>query len=430
MMNRIKSILSNFKGIDGYKIVEKSINSQELFFIRHDLDMNRAKDVHKFDVTVYRDFEEEGKKYRGSSTISIHPTMDDGEIRKAVEDAYLSAGYAKNEYYPLPKPCGGSAECGSYAPILKWIPDIVGAVFKCDTWEKGWLNSAELFLNNEYIRIVNSEGVDVCYKDFNGELEFITNWKEDREEVELYKHMYFADFSPDIIAGGVDEMLKMAQMRAKAKPTPSLKKFTVLLTGEPVKEFFRYYYEQASAKSVYEKISTARIGDNIQGASPKGDLISMRLDPYMKNSTKSRPYDDDGFPLKAVDIYKKGVLSRYWGDVGHSYYLGVEPTGVIRNMVVEGGTQSSQSFKASPYLELMAFSDFQMDTVTGDFAGEIRLGWYFDGFKTVPVSGGSISGNIRDVQGDMRLSSEVQQDDDFSGPKTIRLFNVSVSGAE
>ena len=86
--------------------------------------------------------------------------------------------------------------------------------------------------------------------------------------------------------------------------------------------------------------------------------------------------------------------------------------------------------KASPYIELVSFSDFQMDTMTGDFGGEIRLGWYFDGENTVSITGGSISGNIKEVEKEMYFSSETQKLNNFLGPKTIELSNVSLAGIE
>jgi len=71
-----------------------------------------------------------------------------------------------------------------------------------------------------------------------------------------------------------------------------------------------------------------------------------------------------------------------------------------------------------------------MDGLTGNFGGEIRLGWYFDGSNTIPVTGGSISGNIKDLQKEMYLSKELQKDNNFVGPKIVKLLNVSVAGIE
>jgi len=434
MIEKIKEILSNIEGIDGWKINEKKVESKELFFIKKELDMNRAKDVHHIMLTVYKDFQEEGKKYRGSSTTTIFPTMSDEEIEKAIRDALYAASFVKNEYYPLVEP---KVEIQpvmenklASKPLSSWMPILTDEIFIEDKYDKGWINSAELFLDKINIRILNSEGVDVVYQTYRGELEFITNWKEDGEEVELYKDILFSDYDEKLIPESVDEMLKICRDKAIAKPTPILKDIPVILSGEPVKEFFNYYYVQAAARSVYEQTSIAKLDESIQGSDVKGDKVNMALDPYLENSTASAPYDEDGLRLSRVVLYENGILKRYWGNTRFSHYLSIKPTGNIRNIVVEGGSKTLQEIKEGPYLEVKVFSDFQMDTLTGDFGGEIRLGWYCDGENVIPVTGGSISGNINEVHKEMYLSKETQKINNFSGPKSIRLLNVSVAGVE
>jgi predicted Zn-dependent protease len=434
MIDLIKKILSDNKAVDGYKIVETKIESGELFFVRKGLDMNRAKEVHRFNLTVYKDFEENDKKYKGSSTTTIHPTMSEEEIKTAIEDAALAASFVKNEYYPLAKPVTAAPlqlVSNLYSqPIEAWLPKIADAVYKADTLENGWVNSTEVFLNKVYTRIVNSDGVDVSFETYKGEVEFITDWKENGQEVELYKRYNFSEFDEEALTEMVAEQLNISRDKALAKPTPMLNKFTVLLTGKPVEEIFSYYHMQSGAQNIYNHAANAELNKNIQGNEVRGDLVNITLDPQLHNSTNSTPYDNDGFPLLPVRLFENGVLKSYWGDVRHSHYLNIEPTGVIRNLTIEGGNSPISDFKKEPYLELVAFSDFQMDSMTGDFGGEIRLGWYFDGKETVPVTGGSISGNIKEAQKNMHLSKELQKNNGFYGPRTIKLENISVSGVE
>ena len=432
MIDKIKSILSTIENIDEYKIIENKIDSGELFFIRKNLDMNRAKTVHSFSVTIYKDFEENGVTYRGSSTTTIHPTMSDEEVLISLKDAAFAAGFIKNEYYPLAEPSESlqfKTESNlSKAPIESWLPKITEAIYKEDIQDNGCINSTEIFLSKTYNRIVNSKGIDVSYEGFKGEVEFITDWKESDESIELYKHFSFSEFHPEDIETIVSSQLKISRERAIAKTTPMINKINVLLTGTPVQEIFNFYYMQASAQNIYNNISDAKLNENIQGEQIEGDLVSITLDPALENSTNSSPYDSDGFPLRTVKIFEDGVLKRYWGDVRHCHYLNITPTGIIRNIIVEGGKNSAEAFRKEPYLELVAFSDFQMDDLTGDFGGEIRLGWYFDGKNTIPVTGGSISGNIKEIQRNIYFSKEIQKNNNFWGPKTIKLPQVSVSG--
>lgn len=435
MIEKIKGILSNINGIDKWKISEKIVESKELFFIKKELDMNRVKDVHHIILTVYKDFEEDGKKYRGSSNTSIHPTMNEEEIEETIREAIYAAGFVKNEYYPLVQ------HTSKNQPIMEnrfntdsmsnWMPKLTDEIFLADKYDNGWINSAELFLDKVNMRILNSEGVDVSYETYRGELEFVTTWKEEEgEEVELYEDILFSDYDEKLIVESVDEMLKISKDKAIAKSTPVLKDIPVILSGTPVKEFFSYYYSKSAASSIYQQTSTAKIDENIQGNEVRGDKVNIVLDPYLDNSTATSPFDEDGLVLSKVSLYEDGILKRYWGNTRFSHYLDIKPTGNIRNIIVEGGSKTLEEIKEGTYLELKVFSDFQMDTLTGDFAGEIRLGWYNDGEKIIPVTGGSISGNINEVHKEMFLSKELQKINNFSGPRGVKLINVSIAGIE
>lgn len=212
--------------------------------------MNRAKDVHHIICTVYKDFEENGKKYKGSSNTSIHPSMNDGDIEEVIREAVYAAGFVRNEYYHLVE---SSIEI---QPMLEnkfnndsmsnWMPKFTNEIFLSDKYENGWINSAELFLDKVNTRIVNSKGMDIAWKSYRGELEFITTWKEEREEIDLYEDILFSD------------------------------------------------YDKAAASSIYEETSTSKINENIQGNEVKGDKVNIALDPYLDNSTASSPYDEDG----------------------------------------------------------------------------------------------------------------------------------------
>ncbi|MFT5875846.1 MAG: putative Zn-dependent protease [Clostridium sp.] len=439
MIERIKKLIAGFvksdsSEMDGFKLIENKITASELFFIKKDLDMYRAKDVHNFNITVYKNFEEEHVAYTGSSSAIIHPTMTNEEILQVIEEIAFAARFSKNKYYPLVEPSHKIQRSiisnFSEKPLSDWLPTLTQAMYNSDVCDKGGINSSEIFLNKVYTRIVSSTGIDVSFISYKGELEFITNWKEDAEEIELYTHIDFSEMDYNLIDEKVKEMLIVSKEKAIATPTPALGKYNVLLNGTPVVELLNYYLSKASAKAVYNGISTAKLGENIQGDDVQGDLITLTLDPFMKNSTKSSPYDSDGFPVDSVKIFNKGVLNMYHGDVRHCHYLNIEPTGNISNFIIDGGSYSIADFKVDPYLEIIAFSDFQMDTLTGDFAGEIRLGWFFDGTNSIPVSGGSISGNIKNLQKQMYLSKELQKDNNFIGPKIVKLLNVSVAGIE
>ncbi len=434
MLEQIRRLILEQKDITGYKICETKIHSNELFFVKKNVDMDRAKDVLHYKVTIYIDFEENKMKYTGSSATFLHPTMTEKEMIDAIKEAAFAARYVKNPYYPLVKPATSyqtlpesrfAKESFSY-----WMDEITKAVYRNDIYDKGGINSCEIFLEKEETRIVNSEGVDVSEVNYKCMVEFITTWKEEGEEIELYRCINCSDFDGELLASEVKNMITICREKAIAQPTPALKTFPVIFTRSAVKELFSYYCFMGKAASVYNQYSTWKTGDQLQGDKVMGDLITITLDPLAKNSTASAAFDEDGFALAPVRLIEQGVLKKYSADRRYAYYLGVETTGSIGNVIVDGGSRTAKELQAEPHIMAAAFSDFSMDVVTGDFGGEIRLAWYYDGEKIIPVTGGSITGNLNELHQELYLSKELQKDNDFEGPQMVKIMNCTVAGID
>ena len=112
----------------------------------------------------------------------------------------------------------------------------------------------------------------------------------------------------------------------------------------------------------------------------------------------------------------------------YASYLGLEDAFIPTNFIASGGTHSEKELRSKPYLELVEFSDFQVDSMTGDLFGEIRLGYWHNGNSVIPVSGGSISGSMLDLAGKMFLSEETVQYNNWCIPAATLLEGVSVTG--
>jgi predicted Zn-dependent protease len=88
---------------------------------------------------------------------------------------------------------------------------------------------------------------------------------------------------------------------------------------------------------------------------------------------------------------------------------------------------SFDEMKVDKYLHIVNFSDFQVDSFTGYFGGEIRLGFYHDGSTVIPVTGGSISGNITEVSGKLTFSTQMQKETGYEGPYALCIEKVTVA---
>jgi predicted Zn-dependent protease len=434
MIERLRDLLVSIGDISAWRISDRQIEGKELFFVRRDVDMQRSKDVRSTYLTIYRDFREGENQYRGSVSVQIHPTCSDGEIRALVEQSLDSARYVRNQHYPLVKPGSEAAEIprSSFAsrPLEQWLSPLAETIYAQEGEEEATINSAEIFLNRIDTRIVNSHGLDVSYISYSGYVELIVEDGGRAGAVELYREISFSEFETELLAAEVRDQLRSCSDRAAAGPTPHLKRFPVLITGDPVRDFFEFYLNQSSAESVYSGISTAKVGESIQGDTIEGDALSLSLDPFLYNSPASAPVDADGFALRSTRIVGAGRLERFWGPLRYCHYLGVPPTGAIGNVKVTPGSKSVDELRRGPQLEVIYFSDFISDPLTGDFGGEIRLAYYTDrDGKRRPVTGGSVSGNIRDVQSQMYFSRETRSCAGFQGPLSVRLPEIRVSGA-
>ncbi|HAX72244.1 MAG TPA: peptidase U62 [Firmicutes bacterium] len=431
MIDRIKNLLLE-NDIEEYKITEKCVESCEWFLVGRKLDMDRSKVVRHYKVTLYQTLEHEDQTFKGSATLNVYPTMSDSEINKSIQTAKFAASFVANEPYPLPKPTISyqlpTLNLFSGEPLAFWMKELYDAIYLNDVYEDGGINSCEIFLNQIDVRIVNSNGVDVTERKYEGMIEFITTWQAQIEEIELYRCLNFSDLDSAWISEQVNDMLLQCRDRASAVPTPKLSRSNVILSGGSVSRFINHYVTKCSASAVYQKFSDWRIGDAVQGDTVSGDVLTITLNPFLANSTASSRFDEDGHILHPVTVLQNGVLCNYVANTRYAAYLNVEPTGSIRNVVVAPGARGEAELKQEPHLEVVAFSDFSMDPFTGNFGGEIRLGYYHDGKTTLPVTGGSISGNVRDCQHDLALSSELQQDNEFYGPKLIKLKDIAITG--
>lgn len=90
MIGQIKTALDQ-SGIEAYRIAESVQESLECFFIRKRLDQKRRTYLIDYSVTVFRPFEKDGQKMLGSSTVNIHPGMEEKEMLDILQGAYSAA---------------------------------------------------------------------------------------------------------------------------------------------------------------------------------------------------------------------------------------------------------------------------------------------------------------------------------------------------
>lgn len=431
-LEKIVKLLKNTQGISDWRIVNSEINTEEYFFVKKILDMQRTKNIQEFDLTVYCDFEEDGKKYRGSVETSLYPTMKEEEIRNLLRKSIESAKHLKNPYYPIPSGSASvPAECESIPDSCDGFENqqqYIEALFAPDCHSEGGINSCEVSFERSKVTILNSRGIEVTFPKREIFTEVVLDWKGTHEEVEILDSLRYQEIRLDQVKKDLQELFFLVSDRAIAEPTPTKKDFPVVLSHSAVSEFLSFYSYQTYAKSVYRKSSQAKIGESVQGKNPTGDLLTVEMLPSLDNNPDSCRYDSEGAFLVPLVVIEKGIVKNFYGEQRYLHYLGLPATGNHPLFKFLVGSMKRETLLLYPHLEVALFSDFQMDEITGDFAGEIRLGWIFDGKRKKPVTAGSISGNLHLLEEKLRFSTQSMIEHRGEVPDFIYLPAVNIAG--
>lgn len=411
--------------IDKYLITETVTESLECFYVKKRLDLKRRTDVTDIAVTVYHLFEKEGQKMLGSSEVQIYQGMGKEEVKEALKAAYHAAALVCNPYYEL---FAGTKEemipaTGSFAghSLEENMKVMTGALYAADNQQTVFINSAEIFAKKQTRHIVNSEGVDVGYEVYEVSGEYVVQCVEP-QDVETYHSFSYRDADTEALQRDVEESLSMTRARANAyQAPPKTGEYALILSGEYMRTLFNYYLERSAASLVYQKYSNYAIGQNVQGEDVRGDALTV----YLK---AKEPYSREGIPMKDRILMENGELKTLHSGCRFSYYLGMEPTGDYRCISIPVGNTPLEELKTGPYLHVVRFSDFQMDSFSGHFSGEIRLAYWCDGENVIPVTGGAVNGSILKVQNKMTFSAERYRSSTYEGPLAVRIEGLTQEG--
>ena len=129
----------------------------------------------------------------------------------------------------------------------------------------------------------------------------------------------------------------------------------------------------------------------------------------------------------APEFIRDGVAAANFGSSRFGQYLGVEkPTGNLPCIRAEAGTLTDADMNKAPYLDCASLSGLQLDLYNDYIGGEIRLAYYFDGEKTVPVTGISMSGKLSAALAALRLSDRMVTEGAYEGPQYLLLKGMTV----
>ena len=442
---------------DAWEITEVKTHGWEFYFIRHRLDQNRLVRTTHTTVRIFRKIED--GKLLGSASEEIPPTASDEEALRILHALSERAGFVRNPAYTLldpgeetalsgdagsktalpgasgseTAPSKGSCAEGGSVKNEPSVSDIARNFIK--TMEEilesadADLNSYEIFANVREVHFVNSNGIDKVETYPDSMLEAVVNARDKGREIELYRICHMGSCDRENLTAELVNAMRFGRDRLKALPMPKLEKIPVLFTTSDAKEICRFFTDRMSASFKAQGYSDFEVGTPLFGGQMES-RVTVEAVKSLPNSSCNRGFDAEGALRRDAVLIREGVPEQFLGDRQFSSYLGLKNSFMPGNYRLSGGTYSEEELRRGDYLEAVEFSDFQVDALSGNLAGEIRLAYWHHGKEVTPVTGGSISATLLEAGKTMKLTRALRQYDNMEIPAAIRLEDVSVTGVD
>ena len=426
MLDMIISLLRQ-SGADAWEIQDTATEGWEFYLIRHRLDQNRARLVRHTQVKVYK-CSEDGTLL-GSASGEIPQTVSAEEAKKIITELMQAAVLVRNPFYTLnPPPASPSAikapEIGP-AQIARKILNVLSSLPETAQAD---LNSSEVFVNVETHRLITSTGIDVITVHPSSMVEVVVNARQNDHEIELYRLYHFGECNHAMLTEDLTRALQFGPDRLIAKPTPALRQSDVVFSTADACEIYDYFISRMNASMIKRGYSDWKL-DTPVVPEPEKDRVTLWARAELPYSSKGGPLDPEGAIAQDMPLIQDGIARHYFGSRQFREYLGMPDGYLAENFEVSGGQASDEEIRSGSFLEIVEFSDFQVNPLSGDIAGEIRLAyWHHDG-RVEPVSGGSVSGNMKTLARTLSMSRRQTTYDSLKIPALTRLCGVTITGA-
>jgi hypothetical protein len=360
-------------------------------------------------------------------------TSDPAAAKQQILDARETCAYARKKAFNLPEPsdsivlpqghdermlAASLAGNGLQTPrdLYQSIKGIMMPLADVKT------NSFEILTTASTMRVLNSNGIDISWHKTSVYLEVVLTCKAGMEEREFVMSRLVASPEQLDVQSLLMQQAQIARDATAAQPNPG---FTgdVLLAGQSVTEVFAPHHDlnpivlHTSAKLETMGLSSLKL--NQQLGQFIGETLTLSLNPQIPLGLGTAPVDEEGTPLRQVELIRNGTLINYLATARYAQYLNVPVTGNISNIQLSPGATREQHLRGNNYFEIVSFSWFNPNPYSGDFSAEIRLGYHWVNGRRTPYRGGTFTGNMFKNILNTRFSKETTLSGAYYGPRAI-----------
>lgn len=435
MLDKIIAELNARKDLAGWTVRHIVTRGAQVYAVPSGIEAEREVSDEKYRMDVLRNTKSaDGSPAMGSGPATLLPG---GDIRAAIDEAALVAGLVANPPYSMP----GPSPLPNVTLVDKSIKEDAARVC-LDTMKKIQeaanfpdvrLTSAECFAETKATRLVNSNGIDAQQEATHIEIEYVLQSRKGEKNSENQGVINRRRASDLDIKNEVANRAQFTRDLLDPVPPPNWQG-AVVLRRDALATFIAPddlaigpLLTLSDGGSKYAKVSPWEIGKSVFRGEVKGAPFTFWGNRILPFGSKSDLFDAEGLPAQRIEIVRDNVLKTFGTSQKYADYLNITATGEMGNIEVAAGYTPAKGLLAEPYVEVVMFSWFHPDNVSGDFASEIRLGYLVENGKAKPFKGGQLIGNVLDALADVRWSVETGFYGTYLGPHTARFNDLKVA---
>jgi predicted Zn-dependent protease len=437
MLNKIVDALSGRRDLVGWTVRQLITRSAQIYAVPGQIESQRAVNVERYKIDVLRRTAgPDGKQAVGSGDTTVLPG---GNIKMAIDNAALMAGLVANPVHTIPAPAVLPDVPLTDTELQKDPSTVTKAMMEriraaASKNHEVYLTAAECFGEIHTTHLVNSRGIDAEQESTEINVEIVLHSQRGESEVESFTELRRRGVDDLHLEDEIEQRTLHTLDLFEAGPPPSWQG-PVVLRGEVLAVFMAgdgsrggVLHTLGSAESKYAKLSPWEIGKSVFRSDVKGDPLTVWANRCLPFGTYSNRFDEEGLPAQRVGLIHENKLVSFVASQRYADYLNLPATGAFGGVELPPGRMEASALLAEPHVEIIQFSWFNPNKITGDFATEIRLGYFVENGVRRPFKGGQLIGNYLDALADVRWSAETDFFGNYLGPHTARFNDLKIAG--
>ena len=439
MLDNIVDALNKRSDLEGWTV--RHVNSQgaQVYAVPNQTEAQRLVGIEQYRIDVLRQTSApDGTAAVGSGNATLLPG---GDIEAAIEKAVLTAGLVANPVHSLPAPAAlpdvALVDADLYEDVSATAKAVMERIQAAGSWNpEVQLTAAECFGEIHTTHLVNNRGIDAEQEATQVNIEFVLHSQRGDRDVEGFTEMRRRRVADLQIESAIEERTRRTLDQFEAGPAPSWQG-PVVLRDEVLATFMAgdglqggVLHTLGSAQAKYARISSWDIGKPVLRNEVKGDPLTVWANRLIPFGIYSNRFDEEGLPAQRLELIRDNELVAFSASQRYADYLNLPATGAFGGLEVAPGSSPAFALLAEPYVEVVQFSWFNPDGVTGDFATEIRFGYLVENGTRKPFRGGQLVGNLLDALANVRWSAETGMFGSYLGPHTARFNDLKIAGQD